>query len=149
MKNNILLHMKRFQWLRQQWTYFLRHRSSSAIDGRWFPTDLRSLRRSFIPLILGLLVLFTPTPAFAESTAAQLFDTHCAGCHPGGGNIIRRSQTLKLKTLQRNHRNTTAAIAEIITNGKNNMSAFSDRLTPREIDTLATYVLDQANQQWH
>ncbi len=43
----------------------------------------------------------------------------------------------------------TEAITEIITNGKNNMSAYKDKLTPQEIQDVATYVLKQAANDWH
>ena len=36
----------------------------------------------------------------AETSAPELFETHCSGCHLKGGNIIRRGKNLKLKTLQ-------------------------------------------------
>ena len=79
---------------------------------------------------------------------AHLFTVHCAGCHPGGGNIIRRGKTLKLKALQRNGRDSQEAITELVNNGKGNMSAFKERLTVPEIEAVVTYVLEQAQQDW-
>lgn len=40
------------------------------------------------------------------------------------------------------------AIASIVTNGKNNMSAYKDRLTEQQIQDVATYVLEQAEKNW-
>lgn len=86
--------------------------------------------------------------AIEQAEVGQLFELHCAGCHPGGGNIIRRNKTLKLKALQRNQMDSVAAIADIITNGKANMSAYGDRFTEAEIQQLAAYVLEQAERHW-
>ncbi|NJM48632.1 MAG: c-type cytochrome [Alkalinema sp. RU_4_3] len=86
--------------------------------------------------------------AAETQTAPQLFEAQCAGCHAGGGNIIRRGKNLKLKALVKNHVDTEEAITALITKGKGNMSAYGDRLTPEEITMLAAYVLDQAQQDW-
>ena len=40
------------------------------------------------------------------------------------------------------------AITTIVTNGKNNMSAYKDRLTTEEIQNVAAYVLEQAEKDW-
>lgn len=79
---------------------------------------------------------------------AQVFQTHCEGCHLNGGNIIRRGKTLKLNALKRNGMDSPDAIAAIVTNGKNNMSAFRDRLTDQQIQDVTAYVLDRANADW-
>jgi cytochrome c6 len=79
---------------------------------------------------------------------AQIFEAQCAGCHVGGGNIVRRGKNLKLKTLHKNQVDTVAAIAALVTAGKGNMSAYGDRLTVSEINTVSAYVLDQAEKDW-
>lgn len=84
----------------------------------------------------------------AKPNGAQIFETNCAGCHVNGGNIVRRGKDLKLKTLQRNGYATVDQIATLVTNGKGNMSAYRDRLTPAEIQTVSTYVLEQAKAGW-
>jgi cytochrome c6 len=88
-----------------------------------------------------------PLDATAEQPA-QLFSLHCAGCHPHGGNIIRRSKTLQAKALKRYGYDDMASIATIIANGKGIMSAYQDRLTPTEITSLAEYVWQQAETGW-
>lgn len=40
------------------------------------------------------------------------------------------------------------AISSIVANGKNNMSAYKDRLSEQEIQNVATYVLEQAETGW-
>ncbi len=78
----------------------------------------------------------------------QIFELHCAGCHVNGGNIIRRGKNLKLKALKRYQMDTPEAIINLVTHGKNNMSAFSDRLTTEEIENVTFYVLKKAQENW-
>jgi cytochrome c6 len=40
------------------------------------------------------------------------------------------------------------AIASLVTNGKNNMSAFKDRLSANQIEDVSAYVLEQAEKGW-
>ncbi|HEY9809827.1 MAG TPA: c-type cytochrome [Halomicronema sp.] len=103
---------------------------------------------SFLLISLTLLTFSFPSPALANTTGNQLFNIHCAGCHINGSNIIRRGKNLKKKTLEKYKINNEEAIISIITNGKNNMSAYKDRLSPSEIQTLANYVLEQAEKNW-
>ena len=100
--------------------------------------------------LLALALFALPTSVLAADlpTGAKVFEVHCAGCHINGGNIVRRGKNLKLKTLQKNQMDSIAAIAEIVTNGKNNMSAYRDRLTDPQIQHVAAYVLGQAEQNW-
>ena len=97
------------------------------------------------------LCLFSLTiPVFAENIdqGKQIFEVHCAGCHINGGNIIRRGKNLKQKALKRYKIDTSEAIINLVTNGKNNMSAFGDILSREEIENVSVYVLKQASQNW-
>lgn len=78
----------------------------------------------------------------------QVFEIHCAGCHVNGSNIIRRGKNLKMKALHKYGYDSVDAIASMVTNGKNNMSAFSDRLNETEIQNVAKYVFQQAENNW-
>ena len=40
------------------------------------------------------------------------------------------------------------AIASLVANGKNNMSAYKDRLSAKEIEDVSAYVLEQAENNW-
>lgn len=106
-----------------------------------------------LALVLSWLVVTSPASAEtlsepATAIAPQLFATHCAGCHVGGGNIVRRRKTLKQRALQRNGVDSVAAIANLVTHGKGLMSAYGDRLTPAEIDLLAEYVWQRSQTDW-
>ncbi|MEM1241131.1 MAG: c-type cytochrome [Cyanobacteria bacterium P01_H01_bin.26] len=89
----------------------------------------------------------TATVAWA-GPPAELFEVHCAGCHPNGANIIRRGKNLKQKALKRYGYDSTDAIATLITNGKGLMSAYEERLSEDDITNLANYVLEQAATGW-
>jgi cytochrome c6 len=80
--------------------------------------------------------------------ASQIFEANCAGCHINGGNIVRRGKNLFSKALKRNNMDSIEAIVGIVTNGKNNMSAYKDKLTTQQIQEVATYVLQQAENNW-
>lgn len=116
-----------------------------------------NVKKFMLGLVKGLLIVLLTVslalPALAEALTASvqpiaLFEVHCAGCHLNGGNIIRRGKNLKFKALQKNGVDSVGAIAALITNGKNNMSAYRDKLSTSEIDALADYVLVQAQQGW-
>lgn len=107
---------------------------------------------------LMTLILFTfclwiinfTSPAYALDTqnGGEVFSANCAGCHISGGNIIRRGKNLKKNTLKRYKMDSLEAIINIVTNGKNNMSAYQERLTSEEIENVAAYVLEQAEKNW-
>jgi cytochrome c6 len=108
------------------------------------------VKNVLIIILLILLNLNLISPAFAEETVngTQIFSVHCAGCHIKGSNIIRRGKNLKMKALKKNNMDSIDAIASIVTNGKNNMSAYKDRLTKQQIQDVAAYVLEQAEKNW-
>ena len=91
---------------------------------------------------------FTVVKENKAVSAASLFTLNCAGCHANGGNVVRRGKTLKQKALKRYGYEEVGAIAQIITNGKGIMPAYSDRLTEEEVRAIAQYVLTQAETGW-
>lgn len=107
-------------------------------------------------LILGfvLLTLILPQPVLAEEAlnGSQLFSNSCAACHINGNNVVVANKSLKkealLKYLKGYEENAQAAIVNQVTNGKNAMPAFKNRLTPEEIKTVADYVATQAEKDW-
>lgn len=84
----------------------------------------------------------------SKHDGSVLFETNCAGCHPKGGNIIKRGKTLKLKPLKKRHLDSVDAIATLVTTGKGLMSAYGETLTPEEIQAVSVYVWDQAQRNW-
>jgi cytochrome c6 len=101
-----------------------------------------------VSMIIIVLVINYIPPALASSNGAKIFQIHCAGCHPQGANIIRRGKTLKKEALKKYKMDSLEAITDLVTNGRNNMSAFQDKLTEQQIQDVANYVLEQADKNW-
>lgn len=98
--------------------------------------------------LIGLISFQPPTLAADLDNGAQIFRVNCAGCHINGSNIIRRGKNLKQAALKKNKVDSLEAISYLVANGKNNMSAYKDRLTPQDIQNVAAYVLEQAGKDW-
>ena len=120
-----------------------------------FPTHLKKLLGATI-LILTLVFVgigSTPQTALADTTtkpatAAEVFSVNCAGCHINGSNIIRRGKNLKQKALKKYKMDSIANIANLVTNGKNIMPSYKDRLSEQQIIDVSAYVLSQAETDW-
>eukprot|EP00180_Rhodochaete_pulchella_P001560 Plantae.Rhodophyta-Rhodochaete_pulchella.ctg2382.p2 GENE.Plantae.Rhodophyta-Rhodochaete_pulchella.ctg2382~~Plantae.Rhodophyta-Rhodochaete_pulchella.ctg2382.p2 ORF type:complete len:190 (+),score=17.62 Plantae.Rhodophyta-Rhodochaete_pulchella.ctg2382:1-570(+) len=84
------------------------------------------------------------------ATGAVLFENNCAGCHPGGGNVIgyARGKTLKAKALARNGFDTKESIIDLMRVGKGAMPRYGDRLSDEELGTVADFVLQHAAVNW-
>lgn len=111
-----------------------------------------------LALLLGGLCI--QDNAVAGTDAAATFENTCAGCHAGGGNIVKRDATLALSDLQKYGLDGPDALYSIIYNGNGSMPGygaecapkgkctFGKRLSDSEISELATYVLDKAKSGW-
>lgn len=107
------------------------------------------LKQLLILVLIALTFAFSPAALAADTlNGAKIFDVQCAGCHVNGGNIVRWGKTLKKRALKRNGLDSLEAIASLVANGKNNMPAYQDRLTEKQIEDVSTYVLEQAEKDW-
>jgi len=61
-----------------------------------------------------------------------IFESSCAACHSGGVN--------SLKTFQQN--------VDIVAKGKGSMPGFANRLSQKEMEEVAQFVMDQSEQGW-
>ncbi|MBD2139225.1 c-type cytochrome [Anabaena sp. FACHB-1237] len=106
--------------------------------------------KKIISVLLLSVALFTfafSSPALAADGAA-LFKANCAQCHAGGKNLVKAEKNLKKEALEKYNMYSAEAIVTQITNGKGAMPAFGKKLKPEEIQTLAAYVLEQADAGW-
>jgi len=101
-----------------------------------------------VTLLFVISIFASPASAADIANGEQIFSVHCAGCHINGGNIVRRGKNLQKKALKKYGMDSLEAVAAIVTNGKNNMSAYKDRLSAQEIQEVAAYVLEQAEKGW-
>jgi len=103
--------------------------------------------------VLQGLVFLAPIrslPAIAAdfSNGAKVFQTNCAMCHPGGRNIIDADKTLEKSVLEKYGKNSMAGITTQVQAGRNAMPAFKEKLTDLQIEDVASYVLQQAENGW-
>lgn len=114
------------------------------------PRGLPRLLRWALGLVLALTTAL-PLPATAWAAPASgetLFKNHCAGCHLNGGNILRRSKTLKLAALKRQGLDNEAAIARIAAGGIGQMDGYADQLGAGGPEAVARWVWMQAQAGW-
>lgn len=110
------------------------------------------MKHLFFVLMIAITVVLLPYPGVALAADAQngakLFTVHCAACHRGGRNVIQADKTLKLDALQTNNIASVEAITAQIERGKMAMPSFKEKLSAEEMEDVATYVLNQAEQGW-
>jgi cytochrome c6 len=116
----------------------------NSIQSHWFSR--------LCVVIIGLCLTFAvvaPTAIAADvDSGAQIFAANCAACHAGGRNIVNPAKTLSQADLEAYGMNSLDAIKTQVTQGKAAMPAFGGRLTPDQIESVALYVLDQAEKGW-
>jgi len=113
-------------------------------------------------LILTLLLVVgaadrLSAPAMAVDISAfergeQIFNSNCAACHMGGGNVIRANRTLRISDLNDHVEAYTStpleALEHEIEDGLNAMPGYADKLSEDEIVAVATYVEQRAELGW-
>ncbi|WP_373695802.1 cytochrome c6 PetJ [Brunnivagina elsteri] len=95
---------------------------------------------------------FNPALALDISNGAKIFTNNCASCHIGGGNILISGKSLRKEALSQYledyDTDSIQAISYQMTNGKNAMPAFKNKLSEQEILEVAAFVFQQAEQGW-
>ena len=103
-------------------------------------------------IILAAFLFLAAMPAnaafAADDDGAKTFKANCAACHALGSNRVNAEKTLKKDDLVKWDMYDHDAIVNQVTNGKNAMPAFGSKLSADEIDTVADYVLAQADAGW-
>lgn len=108
------------------------------------------MKKILLVIMLVIMTFAYTSPVLAADTTegAKVFTANCAACHLGGRNVIAAAKTLKKDALEANKMDSIEAITTQVQNGKNAMPAFKNRLNDEQIEAVATYVLDRANQDW-
>ncbi|CAM9866827.1 unnamed protein product [Heterosigma akashiwo] len=112
-------------------------------------------------VFVGILTLPVQAGASDLEKGVKLFETNCAGCHIGGGNVIgyARGKTLQKKALEKYGFSDTESIISLLEQGKGVMPRYSQytntkdevvnaKLTKSEMGEVAQYVLNQAEKGW-
>jgi cytochrome c6 len=116
-------------------------------EGTWRTRLIVGIRALLLAALL--LLVFWPRPAWGLSAdGGHLFELHCAGCHPRGGNIIRRGRTLRLADLQRQGIDGPEAVARIAAAGIGRMDGYGAVLGEGGAEPLGVWVWEQALADW-
>jgi cytochrome c6 len=97
-------------------------------------------------LLLSVATFGMASPALADG--ASIFSANCASCHMGGKNVVNAAKTLKKEDLVKYGKDSVEAIVTQVTKGMGAMPAFGGRLSAEDIETVANYVLAQAEKGW-
>ena len=101
-------------------------------------------------LLLGIAIFtFTFSDMALAADGAALFSANCAQCHARGKNLVNPSKSLKKADLEKYGLYSSEAIIAQITKGKGAMPAFDKKLKADEIQGIAAYVLEQAENGWN
>jgi cytochrome c6 len=109
------------------------------------------VRRLFAILLLTIVLcatLFDRSALAEKLDGKQIFSVNCSACHLGGNNVILANKTLRKDALEKYGMDSLEAIKTQVKNGKNAMPAFGNRLTEEQVEAVAAYVLEQAEQGW-
>ena len=95
--------------------------------------------------VLFLALALCSTAAQAQSNAEANYKAKCAGCHgPDGTGSTPAGKAMKVRDFHSPEvqKETVAELADVISNGRNKMPKYSDKLKDAEIKDLAEYVHD-------
>merc|ERR1712211_71580 len=107
------------------------------------------------PLALGaafglLAAVVGGRPALAADleNGESVFQGNCTACHAGGNNTWAPEKKLKKEAIEKYLTGgyNVEAIKYQVTNGKNSMPAFGEKLGPDDIEDVANYVFNQATK---
>merc|ERR1712026_25018 len=120
---------------------------SGSVDQPASDAELETLSHAaWNPLALGLaLGLLAAVAGSRPALAADLengeaiFGANCAACHAGGNNSVVAEKKIKKEQLEKYLFGgyNVDAIKTQVTNGKNSMPAFGEKLGPDDIDDVA------------
>ena len=102
-------------------------------------------------LALGLLAAVAgsrPVMAADLENGEAIFGANCAACHAGGNNSVVAEKKIKKEAIEKYLTGgyNVEAIKTQVTNGKNNMPAFGEKLGPDDIEDVASWVYDHATK---
>lgn len=105
--------------------------------------------KALCSIVLSTIVAFTiTTQAMPELQGAKLFRAYCASCHQNGNTRVIKRKSLKKEALQKYGMYSQASIERWIQSGDNAMPSFGQRLSPAQLEQVASYVMQQARLGW-
>lgn len=141
-------------------------RTLALSQDRTFGSIASNSRRQLTKLVApswflaAVMMALSPMSAHSSENVALLFQNTCAGCHAGGGNIVRRDATLVYGDLQKFSVTSPEQLYDLIYNGRGSMPGYGEKCSPKlactfakrlsdnEINELSLFVLDKATNGW-
>jgi len=102
------------------------------------------MKRIVLPVFtvaIALAVVLTLSPS-AQAQGADLFKAKCAACHgaDGTGSAMGKKMGAHDFTSADVQKMSDAELTDVITNGKNKMPKYGDKLKPEEVKGLVAYI---------
>ena len=102
------------------------------------------MKRIVLPVFtvaIALAVILTLSP-FAQAQGADLYKAKCVACHgaDGTGSAMGKKMGAHDFTSAEVQKMSDAEITDVISNGKNKMPKYADKLKPEEIKGLVAYI---------
>ncbi len=84
-----------------------------------------------------------PASSQEASVAKDLFEKHCAACHPNGGNIMNSEKTLATESLAESGIKTPRDIVQVLRNPGEGMPKYDEQKIPEDQALkLGEYILE-------
>jgi cytochrome c6 len=100
-------------------------------------------RKSFVIVLVAMLILIAAPAAFAAPDGGALYKAKCASCHgPDGGGMTPMGKSMKLRDLRSPdvQKQTDAELYKLTADGKGKMPAYKAKLTEADITALVAYM---------
>lgn len=116
--------------------------ASASSSSSWNPQAMVAA----MGLLAGVAGGGQPALAADLENGEGVFNGNCAACHAGGNNSVQTEKKIKKPELEKYLTGgyNIDAIKYQVTNGKNSMPAFGEKLGPDDIEDVATWVYEQA-----
>ena len=100
--------------------------------------------KMFLAISAVVTVFAAVSAQGAEVSGKELFERHCARCHPDGGNIIVPDKTLRKKDLDRRGITDAKKVMAAMQNGiDQKMPVFPTNVIPKkDAKAIAEYILE-------
>ena len=107
------------------------------------------MKRTLAGVITAVAVFSFTAPGFAKekvTSGEELFKTHCAVCHPDGGNIVNPKKSLHKKDREANNIRKPEDIVKTMRHPGPGMTTFDKAIIPdKDAKQIAEYILKTFN----
>ena len=103
---------------------------------------MKSINVPMFALVTALAVVLTLSLSAQAQSGADTFKSKCVACHApdGTGSAVGKKMGAHDFTTAEVQKMSDAELTEVITNGKNKMPKYADKLKPEEVKGLVAYI---------